>query len=155
MRALYCALILPYFSNCVEIWGNTYITNIKPLYILQKRAVRIINKVEAREHKNKLYIKSGLDKLKDIVELQTLLVMFKVKGRTMPDNIQNLFAFSSENKDHGRKFDFKHPFARTTLKQMCISVCGVKLWNSLTIDLKACININQFKRMYKNKIIRK
>ena len=111
--------------------------------------------MEAREHTNKLFIKSGLLKLKDIVELQTLLVMFKVKGRTMPDNIQNLFAFSSENKDHRRKFDFKHPFGRTTLKQMCISVCGVKLWNSLTIDLKACTNINQFKRMYKNKIIRK
>lgn len=34
MRILYCSLILPYFSYCVKAWGNTYISNIKPLFLL-------------------------------------------------------------------------------------------------------------------------
>ena len=63
MRILYCSLILPYFTYCVEIWGNTYTTNIKPLVTLQKRAVRIIHKVEAREHTNGLFISLGLNVL--------------------------------------------------------------------------------------------
>ena len=88
--------------------------------------------------------------IKCIVELQTLLVMFKAKGRTLPENIQTFFVFTSENLDHRRKFDFKHP-ARTTMKQMCISVCGVILWNSLKNDSKACANIHQIKKMYKLK----
>ena len=37
---------------------------------------------------------------------------------------------------------------------MCISVRGVILWNSLKNDLKACANIYQFKKMYKEKKIR-
>jgi len=31
--------------------------------------------------------------------------------------------------------------AWTTLKQMCISVVGFKLWNYLPNDLKGCVNI--------------
>jgi len=39
----------------------------------------------------------------------------------------------------------------TTLKQICPSVVGVKLWNSLQNDLKCCLNIFQFKKMYKER----
>jgi len=58
--------------------------------------------------------------------------------------------FSSDNEDHRRKFNSKHQFVWTTLKQMCISVAGVKLWNSLQNDLKGCLNIFQFKKNSKN-----
>ncbi len=29
---LYCSLVLPYFNCCVEVWGNTYITNSKKTF---------------------------------------------------------------------------------------------------------------------------
>ena len=38
---IYCTLVLPYISCCCEIWGNTYKTRIQPLYIIQKRDIRI------------------------------------------------------------------------------------------------------------------
>jgi len=37
---LYCSLIVPYFSYCVEIWGHTYTTNTKPIFILQKKSYK-------------------------------------------------------------------------------------------------------------------
>ena len=124
-------------------------SNIKPLSILQKRAVRIIYKADSREHTNRLLLKSGLLKLKEIAELQTLLVMHKVKSRMLPVYVQQLFVFGSDKEDHRRTFNFKHPYARTTLKQMCISVVGVKLWNSQQKELKNCICIFQLKKLYK------
>lgn len=48
----------------------------------------------------------------------------------------------------------KHPYARTTLKQMYITACGVKLWNSLKMDLKPITTIHQFKKMYEEIIIK-
>ena len=39
---LYCSLIVPYCSYCVEIWGHAYTTNIKPIFISQKKAIRPI-----------------------------------------------------------------------------------------------------------------
>uniref|UniRef100_A0A672HHM4 Reverse transcriptase domain-containing protein n=1 Tax=Salarias fasciatus TaxID=181472 RepID=A0A672HHM4_SALFA len=43
LRMLYCALVLPHLSYCLEIWGNNYTSTIKPLIILQKRAIRIVH----------------------------------------------------------------------------------------------------------------
>ena len=34
---LYFSLFLPYLSYCCEVWGNTYSSNIKNVYILQKK----------------------------------------------------------------------------------------------------------------------
>ena len=38
---IYCTLVLPYISYCCEIWGNTYNSRVQPLYIMQKRAIRM------------------------------------------------------------------------------------------------------------------
>ena len=39
---LYYALIYPFLTYGILIWGNTYDTTLKPIFILQKKAVRII-----------------------------------------------------------------------------------------------------------------
>ena len=39
-----CSLVLPYLNYCNHIWGNTYKYHLSKLYILQKKAVRIITK---------------------------------------------------------------------------------------------------------------
>ena len=45
MYALYCALILPHLTYCVEVWGNNYKTNLMALYLLQKRQFVLFVKV--------------------------------------------------------------------------------------------------------------
>jgi len=149
LRTLYCALVLPYISYCVEVWGNTYQSNTKSLYLLQKRIIRIIFKTGYREHTNILFFHSKLLKFKELVELQTLIVMFKAKNKVLPANLQNLFILI-ENEGR-RKGHFKHQVARTTAKQMCTSVVGVKVWNSLQRELQQCTNIFQFKKRFKEK----
>ena len=37
MLILYHSLFLPYIMYCIEVWGNTYATNLKCLVLLQKR----------------------------------------------------------------------------------------------------------------------
>ena len=39
---LYHAIILPFFSYCCLIWGNTCDHNTKPLQRMQKKAIRLI-----------------------------------------------------------------------------------------------------------------
>lgn len=51
---LYCALFLPYILYCVEVWGNTDINNIKPIFMLQKKAIRIINHAVYKDSTNPL-----------------------------------------------------------------------------------------------------
>ena len=56
---IYYSLIYPYLSYGVIIWGNTYWSNIKPLYIMQKKAIRIINFLTHQEHTSS-YFKNWL-----------------------------------------------------------------------------------------------
>ena len=37
LKTLYNALIYPYLSYCIVIWGGTYFSHLKPLIILQKK----------------------------------------------------------------------------------------------------------------------
>ena len=40
-----------------------------------------------------------------------------------------------------------------TLKSMCISVTGVKLWNSLDNSLISCKNVHHFKKCYTDRLL--
>ena len=37
LRNLHCTLIFPYLSYYAMVWGNTYTTNLMPLYLKQKK----------------------------------------------------------------------------------------------------------------------
>ena len=55
LYSLYCTLILPYLNYCCEIWGNTYKSRIRPLHIIQKRAVHICQKADYRSHTRPMF----------------------------------------------------------------------------------------------------
>ena len=78
--------------------------------------------------------------------------MFKAKINILPLNIQKLFSDPEGGYNLRGKLNFKVNSVRTTRKMFCISICGVRLWNSLSGEIKECPNINQFKIKYKELI---
>ena len=48
LLSLYYTLIYPYLTYCNLIWASTYVTNLERIYLLQKRAVRLISKTDYR-----------------------------------------------------------------------------------------------------------
>ena len=52
---LYYALIYPFLTYGIIIWGNTYPTTIQPLSVLQKKAVRIMTFSKFDEHSSPLF----------------------------------------------------------------------------------------------------
>jgi len=81
LHALFCSLVLPHLIYCIEVWGSTYKSSLEPLFILQKRAIRIIHKVGYREHTNTLFIMSKIMKLYDMIEFQTAQFLFKARNK--------------------------------------------------------------------------
>ncbi len=96
--------------------------------------MRLINKVDVREHTNTQFIKSHELKFEDLTDFNMSVVKFKARNIVVLENLQRLFIFRSNNEDQRRKFNFESLCACKTLKQTCISVYGVKLWNSLSND---------------------
>uniref|UniRef100_A0A3B3I2D7 Reverse transcriptase domain-containing protein n=1 Tax=Oryzias latipes TaxID=8090 RepID=A0A3B3I2D7_ORYLA len=77
---LYCSLILPYFAYCIEIWGNKYKSSLHPLFLLQKRAVRIVHKAGYLDHTNNVFYQSRLLKLYDLVDFYTAQLLYRASG---------------------------------------------------------------------------
>ena len=48
LKLLYNSLVFPYIDYCLEVWGNTYHTNLNSVFIMQKKAMRNVYKVQCR-----------------------------------------------------------------------------------------------------------
>ena len=55
LRMLYKSLVEPYMSYCCEIWGNTYPSRLRKLFLLQKKAIQIIYSLDNHSHTVFLY----------------------------------------------------------------------------------------------------
>lgn len=109
---------------------------------MQKRAIRIIHNVWDSEHTNKLFFfKPQVMKFMNLVQFKTTQVMFKTRNTMFPSNIQNLFKNREGRYGMSGKCNLKQPCAANALKNMCISVCGVTLWNSPDKEIKESKNI--------------
>ena len=152
---LYRSLVMPYLNYCSEVWGNCSRTNLQPLVVLQKRAIRVVNGARYCDHTNPLFSKTFDLKLFDLVDFKTAQIMFRAFRNCLPENIQKLFQHRDQHHTHdlrGRNLLYQ-PKVRTTAKSFCISVQGVKLWNGLSEDQRSCMNIYQFNREFKRNVI--
>ena len=159
MLMLYNCIVLPHLTYCCELWGNTYMTNLQGIVIIQKKIIRIIHGASFKEHTNMLFYKAKTLKFSDLVEINMAVIMHKAYYSKLPLNVQNLFSLKikQEGERETRQMNkFKLPKIRTTLRSMCISTRGVKFWNSL--DPKIIENnaiLHKFKRAMKNTYLHK
>ena len=150
---LYFSLFLPYLSYCCEVWGNTYSSNIKNVYILQKKAVRIVCNVDYQHPSNVLFIELHVLKLHDLIELRTAMIMYKAKTGCLPVNLQTMFHMNLE-RIHDTRYstNVRQVFARTTKKATCITVHGIKLWNKIQDRIRRSHNLHTFKKRFSKQL---
>ena len=98
LYSLYCTLILPHLNYCCEIWGNTYKSRIRPLHIIQKRAVRIYLKADYRSHTRPMFYKLKTLVVQDMVDFNSMVFMYKVYNNLLPANI--MLYFQKVNASH-------------------------------------------------------
>ena len=155
LRTLYCSLFLSHLTYCAEVWGTTYKTNIKCLELMQKKAIRIVCKADRLASSTPLFINLKLLKFEDIVKLKCCSIMYIAYRRNLPINLQSKFSLSNiEQKYNLRsKSKFKIRYARTTKSQHCLSVLGVRMFNSLPDCIASLPNIHLFKKHLKNYIL--
>ena len=67
LLSLYYELIFPFLTNGIIIWGNTYKTTLQPIFILQKRAMRLITFSRSDEYCSPLFKSLEIIKFLDLV----------------------------------------------------------------------------------------
>ena len=76
LLSLHYALVEPFSNYCKIAWGNTYQTTLQPLFILQKKALRIITFSSYNEHSSPLFKDLNDVKLFDIIAFQLAVFSF-------------------------------------------------------------------------------
>ena len=87
-------------------------------------------------HTNELFKELYILKFPEFVQYKTPILMFHLFHRTLPIHLQNRFTVHSTTRSTRRVNTFVMVQVRTNIKAMFLSVSGVKLWNSLSNNLK-------------------
>ena len=86
------------------------------------------------------------------MRLKITQTVHKAQLNLLPPNLQYRFRLHDKNamytlRSCGR---FKTRYVRTTKKSKCISVEGIKIYNSLPTRVKSVVNVSLFKKKFKS-----
>ena len=93
---LYNALIQPHLTYGIIAWGSSAPSVLKSTFVLQKRAIRLINGVKYNSHTDHLFRKNSILKLKDLYELNVTLFMHDYCCGKLPQSFSGVFKYNHE-----------------------------------------------------------
>ena len=149
---LYYSLIYPYFIYGIVAWGHTYQTTTNPIFILQKKALRLMTFSGFQAHTNPIFQKLKIIKFPDLVCLHTALFMYDYHTGNLPISFKSYFTNVNQKHNYNTrlasKCNYYLPKARTNYGKFNIKFSGVKIWNSISDSTK---KLNKFK--FKERVI--
>ena len=102
---LYCALIYPFLTYGILIWGNIYETTLKLMFILQTKAVRIITFSKLDSYSCPLLKSLGLIKFFDVALYQiAIIVMYKFHNNMLPAAFHSFFTKVTSVQNFNTRF---------------------------------------------------
>ena len=150
LKLYYKSYILPILDYGCLIWGPCSTLTTNRLIKLQKRAARIILKVDLMTLSKQMFSELKWLPLPERVKYHTYIMMFNILNNMAPDYLRQLFV-SNVSKSHERALrsaDIKLlaiPLCRNTYYEKSFTVAGAREWNSLPLNLRELPTIQSFK----------
>ena len=145
---IYYSLVYPYLLYGNLVWGGSFHSHLQPLFLLQKRAVRIIKNTTFLAHTDPIFSDLQILKLEDIHKFLASQYIFKHR---------NSFRQTSEIHSYNTRQlnDLAPDFQRLTISQNSIFYFGPLFWNSLPNSITECNDFIMFKRLVRSFLIDK
>ena len=141
LRQLYYNLVYSHLSYNICSYGSTYNTHVNRLVLLQKKAIRCINKAPFRAHTDPLFRSCEILKFHDIYKLNVGLHMY---DRRLSGQYSRSHEYHTRNRN-----DLISNQSRLTICENSLSVVGPNIWNSIPSDIRNSPTRNSFKYRYK------
>ena len=130
----YYSLIYPFLIYGIIVWGNTYTISLNPLFILQKKAVRIITFSSFDQHSSPLFKYLNIIKFFDLVKLHISIFMYKFHNNQLPSVFCDLFISVNKIHKYNTRLASKQSYylrkARTNYGIFNIRFQAPTVWNS-------------------------
>ena len=132
---LYYSLIYPFFTYGVHVWGLTFLSFLTQLFIIQKKAIRIISFSEPKSHSEPLFKSLNLLNLNDVIKSQILFFVYQWSRRLLSPCFGEHFKFTSVHSFSTRQScnrNLNVASVNTTQYGLrSLKFTGARLWNSL------------------------
>ena len=154
---LYNTLVLPYLNYCNMIWTAASETLLNKLQVLQKKAVRIINKSARLAHADPVFNKFQLLKLEQFRHFQILGFMCKVTHGLLPTGFKDYFCTQSDIDTYNTRTASQSAlgisFARTNRRKKSLKIIVSYLWDDLPLNIRQSQSLASFKYNLKHYLL--
>ena len=155
---LYYSLIYPFLTYGVHVWGLTFPSFLTQLFIIQKKAIRIISFSEPKSHSEPLFKSLNLLKLNDVIELQILSFVYQWSHRLLPPCFSEYFKFTSSVHSYSTRQSSKRNLYLASVNTTqyglrSLKFTGPRLWNSLLTSLTTSNSLRIFCKTLKNSML--
>ena len=159
---VYYAIIYPFLLYGIMIWGNTSLTLLNPIHILQKKFVRMATYKDGYplvpgplSHTPPLFHKLGLLNIFDIFKLQLGKLVFESTNGIGPSNNVLKFIRVSETHCHNTRYAdegnlYINSVRTTRFGLKGLQFEGAKLWAAISTDIKNSQTKKSFISRFKN-----
>ena len=137
-KTLYYALFQSHINYGLLLWGGASKKYINRIWILQKKAIRILALETYNAHTNPLFHKFRILKLWDIYNLQLAQFMFKMYTKELPKPLLERFVINSEIHGHytRNRTNPRIPLVRTSIASKAIYYYPSCLWCNIDNEIK-------------------
>ena len=149
---LYHTFIFPYLIYCVEIWGCAKKTHLSPLYLLQKRIVRIITFSDKMAHTDPIFKDLHVLPIDKLIHNRIGVFMYKIFYKLQPTIINNMYTqnlnvhtHNTRQKHHLHVSTGSSDFYTKSFYCSCILI-----WNDIMQNVDVSVSLFKFKNNYQN-----
>jgi len=148
---MYKTFIQPHLMYCNIVWCSTYVTNLKPLVTIQKRALKMTLNLPRDTSTIRVFEEAKVHDLYAINKIHTCIFMYKYCNRLLPKSFDCKFISNQDIHDHNTRVHMLYhlPKVRTEKGKMSIRYRGVALWNSLHSEIRDICHLQAFKNRIK------
>ena len=151
LKILHNSLVVPHISNAIEAWyGVSRSSSSSRIFVLQKKAVRNIFSLSFNSHNNDKFKSGRTLKVDDIYNLTIGAKIFSLlKSGT------NTLWFPCHGYQLRHRNNGITPLMRRSKFQKYRKHRGIKLWNSLSMDIRRVNTERKFKILLKDLVLSK
>ena len=132
MLASLYALFYSHLIYACNVWGLTSEENLNKIEVLQRKCLRIISFSGFRSHTNHLFTEYRILKVRDVIKLQQLQLLYSFLDNSLPTNLRKMFKLNEDVHTHHTRQVFHIPGVNTSIYGInSIKFRCPDLWNIL------------------------
>jgi hypothetical protein len=149
---LYKTFIQPHLTYCNTVWGRTYKSTLKPLEIVQKRAIKMALNLKWDTPSIEVFRKAKVHNIYAINDIQVAIYMFKYNNHLLPKSFNQKFQSNTDVHSYNtRSCQLHHvPLVRLEQSKFAMYYRGVIVWNRLHDKSEILRILTNLKQLSKN-----